>query len=677
MKRMGHWLYRLGVLLLLGGLVYLKHSCVPIAKKGPEKVVVDWSDPIIRKLYEFELQRNSDSLQRYLTHPVASYRFFAARALISVGDSSMARYLVPLLKDKVEQVRQAAIEALGQIGDSTFSAQLVAAFRRDDSLRQYSATNALILEIIGRIGSKDYLRHLATVESYRPEDTALLIGLAKGIYRYSQRNAVHPVGTRKMVEFLKTNLYPEELSLYASIYLSRRGADELKPYVAGLIRAIKVLPAPEARAYLAIALGKTLSTSARSVLLNIASDTAEDYRVRIAAVRALGNFSASINLPRFSALRYDSDRRVAQAVAEYFIDFGNADDALDYKEWAKEASLDPVVRARLMGAALRHLPAYYVLTRSGLRYRLYQWYRKETRPFIRREIVRAMAYAPQLYTALAEIALKDDHPAVRTQSMQSLRTLFESDLLDATYGAAAYRIRRHIWRKLQQIFRSEDPGLLAEGIPILQSKKFDFAANKEQLLFLDSLQKRLPLPAAIETYNIMEEVLSQLFERRPHYIKPHPKTDIDWSAFDALADTIAVEVRTQRGVFGLQLFKKQAPFTVLHFVSLMKDKFFEGKVFHRVVDGFVVQDGCPRGDGYGALDYTIPSDLKNALYDDSGILGMASAGKDTECTQWFVTQSPAPFLDWRYTAFGKVDTNPEVVYHIRPGDTIYTMQIIQ
>ena len=676
MKCMGHGLYRMSVLLLLWGIVCLNHGCVPIAKKGPEKVVVDWSDPIIRKLYEFELQRNSDSLQYYLTHPVATYRFFAAKSLISVGDSSMAKHLIPLLKDEVEEVRQAAIEALGQIGDSTYSAELVAAFRRDDSLRQYSATNALILETIGRIGSRDYLRYLATVESYRPEDTALLIGLAKGIYRYSQRNAVHPDGTRKMVEFLKTNIYPDELSLYASLYLSRRGSDELKPYVSGLIRALKVLPSPEARAYLAIALGKTLSNSARTVLMNTASDTAEDYRVRIAAIRALGNFATSINLSRFAALRYDSDTRVAQAAAEYFIDFGNADDALDYKEWAKDATLDPVVRARLMGAALRHLPAYYVLTRSGLRYRLYQWYHKENMPFVRREIVRAMAYAPQLYTALAEIALKDDHPAVRTQSMQSLREVFEGDLLDATYGAAAYKIRRHLWRQLQRIFRTEDPGLLAEGIPILQSKKFDFTAIKDQLLFLDSLQKRLPLPAAIETYNIMEEVLSQLFERRPHFIKPHPKTAIDWPAFDTLADTIAVEVRTQKGVFGLQLFKKQAPYTVLHFLSLIEDKFFDGKVFHRVVDGFVIQDGCPRGDGYGALDYTIPSELNNAIYSKSGILGMASAGKDTECTQWFVTQSPAPFLDWRYTAFGKVDTNPEVVYHIRPGDTIYTMQII-
>jgi len=421
MKRVGRKLYRWVFLLIGGGIACLPYSCVPIAKKEPEAVEIDWSDPIIRKMYEYELQRNSDSLRHYLTHPVATYRYFAAKALISVGDTSMAKHLVRLLKDEVEEVRQTAIEALGQIGDSSYSAALVAAFRRDDSLRQYSATNALILETIGRIGSKDYLQHLATIESYRPEDTALLIGLAKGIYRYSQREKVHPAGTRKMVEFLKTNLYPDELSVYASIYLSRRQTGELKPYVAGLIRAIRVLPSPEARAYLAVALGKTLSTSARAVLLNLASDTAEDYRVRIAAIRALGNFSSSIHTPRLAALRYDSDTRVAQAVAEFFVDFGNADDALDYKDWAKDASLDPVVRARLMGAALRHLPTYYVLTRSGLRYRLYQWYRRETKPFVRREIVRAMAYAPQLYSALATIAQKDDHPAVRTQSMQSLR----------------------------------------------------------------------------------------------------------------------------------------------------------------------------------------------------------------------------------------------------------------
>ena len=125
----------------------------------------------------------------------------------------------------------------------------------------------------------------------------------------------------------------------------------------------------------------------------------------------------------------------------------------------------------------------------------------------------------------------------------------------------------------------------------------------------------------------------------------------------------------------MELYPQSAPGSVANFVALVADGFFNGKNFHRVVPNFVIQGGCPRGDGFGALDYSIRSEHGLHWYDGAGYLGMASAGPDTEGTQFFITHSPTPHLDGRYTIFGKVKTGLEAVDQIQPGDLIETITL--
>ena len=120
-----------------------------------------------------------------------------------------------------------------------------------------------------------------------------------------------------------------------------------------------------------------------------------------------------------------------------------------------------------------------------------------------------------------------------------------------------------------------------------------------------------------------------------------------------------------------------APGSVSNFVALSESNYYKGKYFHRVVPNFVVQSGCSRGDGYGGLDYTIRTELGPKYYDSPGYIGMASAGSDTEGTQWFITHSATPHLDGRYTIFGKVMEGMEVVHSIEVGDVIQDVRIMK
>lgn len=135
-----------------------------------------------------------------------------------------------------------------------------------------------------------------------------------------------------------------------------------------------------------------------------------------------------------------------------------------------------------------------------------------------------------------------------------------------------------------------------------------------------------------------------------------------------------VEMLTSRGKITMQLFSKDAPLTVRNFVILAKKGYYNRLNFHRVVSDFVIQGGCPRGDGYGGPGYAIRDEINQVKY-DTGMLGIALSGKDTGGSQFFITHSPQPHLDGRYVIFGKVTKGMYVVDSIQPGDLILKVTV--
>ncbi len=136
-----------------------------------------------------------------------------------------------------------------------------------------------------------------------------------------------------------------------------------------------------------------------------------------------------------------------------------------------------------------------------------------------------------------------------------------------------------------------------------------------------------------------------------------------------------VRFSTSKGSFTMKLDASRTPVTVANFLKLVSDGFYNGIYIHRVVPGFVVQAGDPRGDGWGGPGYTIPSEDNSMLF-DRGVVGIATAGKDTGSSQFFIMQLPAPHLNGRYTAFGKVIAGMDVVDNLEIYDKILTAKIV-
>ncbi|MCW8926786.1 MAG: peptidylprolyl isomerase [Xanthomonadales bacterium] len=144
------------------------------------------------------------------------------------------------------------------------------------------------------------------------------------------------------------------------------------------------------------------------------------------------------------------------------------------------------------------------------------------------------------------------------------------------------------------------------------------------------------------------------------------------------SNEILAEIKTDKGVINLHLYPQQAPVTVANFVNLAKRGFYDNLNFHRVIDNFMIQGGCPQGSGTGGPGYRFEDECTPELRHDSpGTLSMANAGPGTNGSQFFITHVETPWLDGKHTVFGSVVSSEDqaVVNSIAGGDAIISVSI--
>jgi peptidyl-prolyl cis-trans isomerase B (cyclophilin B) len=137
--------------------------------------------------------------------------------------------------------------------------------------------------------------------------------------------------------------------------------------------------------------------------------------------------------------------------------------------------------------------------------------------------------------------------------------------------------------------------------------------------------------------------------------------------------TINVTLETNRGPIHLRLHEDKVPVTVASFVNLARRGYYDGLSFHRVINDFMIQGGCPLGTGTGGPGYKFEDEFHPSLrHDKPGVLSMANAGPRTNGSQFFITHGPTPWLDGKHSVFGEVvgGDDQKVVNAIRQGDTI-------
>lgn len=649
-------------------------GCIPEEKQQVREIRFDLAEPGVRRVIDLQDRRALDTLAGLLADQDPTLRYHAAVALASVGDSSSVEALVPLLRDPVEAIRVAAAHALGQTGSPKAAQPLIEAFDPWDTLGHSARLNATILEAVGKTGDAANLADMARVKTYHAKDTAYTTGQARAILQFAQRGILDSFATLRMVSILAAENGAREARLVAASYLVRTKDIRYDTLVLEMVTALRNDGDPELRMALASAVGKTRNPLAMTSLLGLLP-LEKDYRVRVNMVKALGWFAYPDVKEGLRKAVQDSSTAVGMAAAETLQKIGDPQESQEWLQVARGVK-DPWVRAQLYRTLSRICPVALPGTRSAIQNDLKQALASTRNPWLRGVLLGAYGQFAWNVNYLRDEWSRARHPYVRSSALEALKDISDRPDFYTVFGSSAWRVRRSLGEFFADVLRSNDVGSVAIAAVALRTP----TAGYRQFLrpdtsFVRALQN-CSLPKDIETYN--EVATSRAFFRggKPVLGQVPYTHPIDWGLIDKLKSNSRAVIMTAKGSIILVLYPQRAPGSVANFIELAQKGFFDGKVFHRVVPNFVIQGGCPRGDGYGALDYTIRSELWDSRFNRSGLLGMASAGRHTEGTQFFITHSPAPHLDGRYSCFGEVEKGMETVHAIMPGDTIQKIEII-
>ena len=652
-------------------------NCVPVKKEVITDISFDLKDPKLQQIYQFQDQGYSDSLYTFFRDIDPTYRYTAAMAFGSIRDSNAVDRLAYLLKDPNEEVRIAAAYAIGQTGHEIGENYLLNNFERGDSTKAWTNFNKTVLEAVGKCGSDNSLGFLSKIKTYTAKDTALLMGQALGIYRYALRGKVNPNGTSQMINILDNTEVPSDVKFIAASYLARAKTGQLEvEQIQKLIRRVNNTDDYRVRMMLVLTLGKSKSPIAKDELMTLYSRE-PDFRVRINIIRALSNFNyAEVQRIPFEAI-HDSNPQVAKAATSFLINNGEGRDGTVYWRLAANAK-SILVKMYLLKAADKHVSPVYAEANTNINYQIKSIF-KDTTQSIQTRIaaISALAEYNWNFRYIHRNGVSDKAAPIRTATMEAIGQILKDPKFDRKFGEGRTSSKREMSVYISEAINGGDPAMKAVAAGILADSTLALKTFYPNSSFLHVAKKGLKLPEEMETLYALEDAIQAFDGILPKKEKPVFNHGIDWARFNKLeAENVKARIETKKGDIVLDLYPLKAPGSCINFIKLAEQGFYDGKNVHRMVPNFVIQGGCPRGDGYGSLDYSIRSEVPNQYYHDEGYLGMASAGPDTEGVQWFITHAATPHLDGRYTIFGKVVQGMQVVHSIDVGDVIKTVKIL-
>jgi len=650
-------------------LALLLVGCVPESKKILTEVVLEPTTEEFQQLTRFQHQKQTDSLLVALSSKDPSQRYLAARAFASHRDTKVLDSLATLLNDPVLKIRSMAAYALGQSGVEAAERALIGGFRQKDTMSVDNQSNGAILEAIGKVAAAPVAKYVATANNYRSTDTLLIIGQMKSLYQFALRGITTPEQTQRALDVIKDKSLPPVARLYAAHYFSRAKEIDLSVLKFQLAEALTLEQDVDVKMALASGLKHTDDPEIKAILLN-QLDLQQDYRVTCNIIRTLTNYTLDSVQPKILELLRSDNLHVARTAANYVSLKADPNRVKPFRDIAADSIPWPI-RTDLFSAILQVLPYYYTKTKNATRWQLTQALDKEENPKAQGAYLKALGNDPENYKFIMDYIDKSEDPVLKTAGMEALAQLVAHKDFYAVYQSTARINRRKILEYFKEQMAEGDEGVVGAVANAIADPNTDFKDLIDTTGFLQEAKANLQVPGQLESVHAVERAIAYLRGvNQPELTQARSAKPIDWSVIAKMNKKIRAIVKTSKGNFTINLLTEDAPISVINFIELSKNNYYDGKIFHRVVPNFVAQTGSPRGDNYGGADYVISSEFSPISYDGEGYVGMASAGPHTESTQWFVTHSATPHLDGKYTIFGKVESGMDVVHNLHIGDEI-------
>ena len=629
------------------------------------------------------LQSATPDLLRLIEDPSAAIRRRSALAIGRVRVADGVPALVSALSDPRTEVREIAAFGLGLIGDPAAGGALVEALRDVSPVVQGRAARAL--GMLGATGTVDAIQAMVSshvTEAYDVDPEELGYPLTPRVEAF--RSGLYALAALGSYDALAATILTEEgdpVLWWWPVAHALRQVDDSR--AGGPLRTLAGVQGSIGVAIAARGLGALGDSSALPVLVELLDPRRRDARVVIAAVRALAELGDDKAAPALRRLLQtpDLDPPLLLELVEALPAVGDQDStdvmiALLSHPWPP-----------LRGAALRGLarldPDLFVLVLSGLQ--------PDSQWQVRAELASALAFVdPDVGAFRLTLMLEDEDRRVISPVLRSLvivRAPNVVDVLLAHLSDGDVAVRKTAATLLGELE-------VRQAVEALATAYRDAVGDPSYLAraaVVDALA-RIGGPSALETlraavddpdWAVRVRAAQHLATRDPSSdagtaIRPAPlRFPFEaYRSLDLVTPSVSphVFIDTDRGTIQIELAVNEAPLTANNFMRLARSGFYNGLLVHRVVPNYVVQAGDPRNDSEGGPGYTVRDELSPLPF-LRGTVGMALDWADTAGSQFFITSSPQPQLDARYTVFGKVVAGMEVVDQLQRGDVIRLVRV--
>ena len=642
-----------------------------------------------------------DSLYKFLRESHDALVVRTLRALGQLRDTMAVDTLIERLEDPRVPIVEETAFALGQIGffsdSGTVQPQIENALLAAGSKTSNPLIHRAISEALGRTGS---LRSVEWIGAELKQARAdLNVAAAYAVARLAMRKFTSPTLNLDLMPLISSgDLSVRRACVYAATRVHYR---EHFPHLLPLLKDKD----EQVRMDAARALGSMGFSKKDMIYPQLIDGLVEsafndpDWRVRVNALNALSSFQFPLDdlkkiyfLIAFEGhrdknthVRVAAIRALPQSYAGDIKDIGAFLNEFTTKfipasqppeNWEILAAL-----AQLFGdRVLDHPQMVRVIERMSL----------STDRYVRARTIDALASMKSTKTIpLIAKALADSFQLVRLNAADALgnfKTLNAREILqaairqtnDATFLAVAAQSaskiltdRKQLSQDLTEAFGRLSQPVDAEAQTTLFDVLGDLGIQNSDSLLRSHLNDGDPVIARSAAKNL-EKVTGE----KTDIIDVYREKPIDFDLFLRIKKEKPIAIlQTDKGRVELEFITDDAPLTVINFILLAEKEYFDGSALHRVVPNFVVQGGDPSGSGWGGPGYSIRSEFNELTY-NRGCVGMASAGPDTEGSQWFITHSATPHLDRRYTLFANVKSGMEVVDELQVGDQVKRLEII-
>jgi len=597
----------------------------------------------LRTIAIAEDERRYEPLKKLLTDRSPEVRARVALAVGRLQDSTAVPDLLPLLNDVTPEVRREAVFALGQTGHPSARTPIEARLKDKDA-----EVVELSIEALGKLGDKaatpaitPFLangtvgqRSEAAVAMWRLADSTALPALL------AAHNDPDPEVRYRVLYALEKQVSPQRVVLVAGLHLND--------------------PEWQVRAQTVRTMGRQKSTRATAYLIGAMRDP--EPGVVVNAIRGLVQIADSTTRSQGPALAR------ALGHANPYVRVTAATALAERFAWGP---LDSTARAAALDSLRIHLKDSDAATRGACARTLL--IRKDGGSWT--PIVSMLNEDRSMYTRAAILAAwPAGTPAPLKAELDEGRTLFErmtaADRLGELKERSALPRLRSGLNDRSALFVASCAGALAAlgdtaSVPAL-ARAWDERAGDADA------------DARIAIRDALRDLAGKAYADSLEKVHPAKNgTPASYpSDFATLPTAKGAILHTTAGDIEWAFYRREAPQTVKNFVRLAEKGYFNELNLHRVVPNFVIQDGDPTGTGSGGPGYTIRCEYNRLRY-GPGMVGMALSGKDTGGSQWFITHSPQPHLNGKYTIFARVVRGQDVVWRIVQGDQVRRVEILK